>query len=163
MRHSCKSGRAIGPVSRHVHPVYCKHTLSGDSLGADTLGLGTGAGANLSTEDWPGKPPPNERLVRPWAEKVWPGGDIGAKFEQLCAGFGLTRAKHGTSWDDKCIGHMYERNLGPWAKPSVSVPHQPKPRVPVSVPQRKPETRVPLWVWAAGIGITLFALGRRST
>jgi hypothetical protein len=36
-----------------------------------------------------------------------------AQFEKNCAGYGFTKAKHGTSWDDKCLAHEYQNKIGP--------------------------------------------------
>lgn len=49
------------------------------------------------------------------------GKDSPAKFRARCAKYGFTKAAHGTSWDDKCIGHEVANRLGPFAEPKTFV------------------------------------------
>ena len=41
------------------------------------------------------------------------GKDSPAALVTRCTGYGITSAKHGTSWDDICIGHEFNHKLGP--------------------------------------------------
>lgn len=45
------------------------------------------------------------------------GTDTPVAFRARCASYGYTPIKHGTGWDDKCIGHEQKNKLGPFAEP----------------------------------------------
>lgn len=42
-------------------------------------------------------------------------------FRARCGSYGITKAKYGTAWDDKCMGHEYKNRLGPF-RPGAAAP-----------------------------------------
>jgi hypothetical protein len=63
------------------------------------------------------------------------GSDSKEKFQARCAGYGFTAAKHGSSWDDMCIGHESQNKLGPFSSAGTGA-----------------SSSLPKWVLPVGIG-----------
>ena len=70
-----------------------------------------------------------------------------AQFEKNCAGYGFTKAKHGTSWDDKCLAHELQHKIGPVFSLL---------REPAAAPAKRPAWLVPALLVGAGVALYLW-------